>query len=224
MVDNVSLQDPLNFECWAGEYLRAFSLVDLSSSSSSPTPPLNFNGSVYLNSDNSLVADVQPHEGIISIFRTESQYNPLRVVSGPPVMRVAFQAFDASSGEYVYSVEMSGLPSSTFVHPMSGANTRPILLPGERVIASCTWDYAGAALFIVWMDGTISMAVAAPAVRISFLQVISFADDQACVCVCVCVHRRAAGSSPPGVLRPRLARCLPPSGPSCIPQRLPTTP
>lgn len=141
-----------------------------------PSASTTFRGKAYLNADNSLVADVLP-AGAVSIFRTDSQFNPLAAVSeGPgrqqgaassgmqPLMRVELQSADA--GRYVYRVAVAAANATnttTFVHPMGASLPRP-LLPGERVVASCAWDYAGGALFVVWMDGTISKAVVRPPV------------------------------------------------------------
>ena len=174
-VEAAQYKDPMKFECSAGSYLKTFLPQD-------PSPSTTFVGKAYLNVNNSMVADVQFRSfGVVRIFRTESVYHPLVAVSegsttpvivgaatsgAVPLMHMRLALFNASTREYVYRVTFAPVPgvrpaavTSTFVHPLSARvlGLRQ-LASDDQLIASCTWDYAGRAFFVVWMDGTISRA------------------------------------------------------------------
>jgi hypothetical protein len=177
----------MDFQCAAGTYLQSFNPIDPQPSTTFP-----FGSKVLLNANNALVAVFktthQPKEvPVLQIYRTESQYNPLVVVSegyGPrsvadgavPLLAVGFsfmRSVSSATTEYVFQVSVASAPNNnnnnvpanitttTFVHPMSVAlnAARKTLSLGDQVVASGTWSYNnGSVFFVLWMDGTISRA------------------------------------------------------------------
>lgn len=166
-------KNPLNFQCPEGKYLKTFdpAAADASADGSASK---EFEGNVWLNPNNTFVAEVVPVIGVLRIFASRSVYEPLQVGTAP-VIAVEQYLMDDGTRNYTFRCTVSlgdSVRSFTFLHPMSGASSgirRDVAdISGQYayggLASTGTWSVDGTAFFMVWMDGTISKAVVWPAV------------------------------------------------------------
>jgi hypothetical protein len=157
-----------------------------------------FQGSVYLNPDNSYVADVVS-TGVVNIFKAESSTSPMVAVSEQNVLGLpgvqasargatdpgvvpAVRIWPEATQSYVYRVSwvsLSDQPATviqeaSFQHPMkdllAGFGRAAHTHGVDASISSGVWSVDGNVFFVCWVDGTISRIVVRPLVRrIAFL-------------------------------------------------------
>jgi hypothetical protein len=156
--------DPLDFKCPGNFYQNPFAQAE--------EDYYAFHGDVmYINSNNSYIAELNTFSGEIRIYMTESSVNEPFVfakdignsgASFPPVIRVQADPLDGNYRKYPlrYKVVVEGKNVSW---AMSSAPNYAYLdrnvAEDVRVISSGAWSFDGSEFFVVWMDGTVSKAI-----------------------------------------------------------------
>lgn len=170
-VQKASYKDPLQFACDPGTYQDPFSQDGVQR--------YTFDGDVYLNRDNSYLADVATAPGVVKIYRTESPTSPLQVALNSSTLRNAWPVIHIypevpDTYPVNYRLAMDGNLVATINAPAVEIGKQQVAAGTLRLISSGTWSFDNSAFFIVWMDGMISKAVVHPPVgRVCFVLVVN---------------------------------------------------